>query len=62
MTLPQILLLNHASSCNHKKMEARVAGKESADKVKEDTDPVVWRGKRLSQMTSDETMLYMNEG
>jgi hypothetical protein len=58
--MPQIIMLNHAASVNSNRMDARVKANKTKDDV-EDTDPVVWNGKRLSEMNSDETSAYYGD-
>jgi len=57
-TLPQIILLNHAASvnCERSKRRSERAGKKKQEQKQ--TDPVVFNGKRLSELTSDEMAAY----
>jgi hypothetical protein len=59
LTWPQIVMLNHASAVNYKRMEER--RKSSADKEKQnEEDPIVMNGKRVSELNTDEMMAYLN--
>lgn len=60
MTLPQIVILNHAAAINGKRMEARVKGKSDAEQ-EDSKDPVVWHDKKLSQLNSEEYQAYYGE-
>lgn len=55
MTLPQIIMLNHASWCESKDTESRM--KES--KEREDKDPVLpeMGGKRMSEVMNNDALL-----
>ena len=55
--MPQIIMLNHASWVNGERMK-KSSDKKSAQSADDGEDPVVWNGKRLSEMNSDEWMLY----
>lgn len=57
--MPQIVLLNHASGVNSKRMEART--KVNVDSPTDDKDPIVYKGKRLSKLTSDELTMYYGD-
>jgi hypothetical protein len=54
--MPQIVMLNHASSVNYKRSELR--RKTTSDK--EESDPVVMNGKRVSELNTDEMDAYLN--
>ena len=54
MTMPQIIMLNHAAWINGKRSDSRTKTEEVEDK----DDPVVFKGKRLSQLTSAEQAQY----
>lgn len=59
MTMPQILMLTHASFLNGKRMESRTKQDAGDDMGPgSDPDPVVFKGKRLSELNSDELMDY----
>ena len=67
-TLPQIILLNHAAWVNSKRTDERLKRKREEEERKaeeqrklDDEDPIVWRGKRLSEMNSDEMMAYYGD-
>lgn len=59
-TLPQIIMLNHAASVVGERMSRRYKMASSGEEPEEDDDPPVWRGKRLSEMTTEETLRYMD--
>lgn len=59
-TMNQIVMLNHAAWVNSKRMDARM--KKDKDAEPDGDDPVVWHGKRLSEMTTDEWQMYYSEG
>jgi len=54
LTVPQVLMLNHAAWVNQKRSEERVKAKE-ADK--DGKDPV-WCGKKVDELNSDEFAAY----
>lgn len=60
-TLPQIIMLTHSSHIAHKRMENKMeADRKTREKKakKEEQCPVVFRGKRLSEMSSEEMETY----
>jgi hypothetical protein len=63
MTLPQIILLNHAASVVGERTSRRYK-KIGGSTVSEDDnlalDPAVWRGKKLSQLNTAETAQYLD--
>jgi hypothetical protein len=68
MTVPQIIILNHAAYVNSQRSDERAKRKrDKEDKAAEEQrqldedDPVVYMGKRLSQLNSDEMMRYYNQ-
>jgi hypothetical protein len=54
-------MLSHASSVNSKRLDARMK-RDKEDKSKEDDDPIVWKGKHLSELNSEEMGAYMGSG
>jgi hypothetical protein len=65
LTMPQILMMNHGAWVNGKRFDARCERNktraEETRKAKEkqdEDDPIVLRGKRLSELNSDEMMEY----
>jgi len=63
LTLPQIIMLNHASWVNQARSEERFKKKQEAEKHQTlPNDPVVFRGKRVSELDSDEFMAYWSGG
>jgi hypothetical protein len=61
MTLPQIILLNHAASINSKRVDIRVkanAKKKEREAERETNDPIVHGNKRLSQLDSNDMIDY----
>lgn len=65
LTMPQIIMLNHAASVNAKRSEERSDQREKKRKETEarkaeldKTDPEVWNGKRLSELTGDDMIAY----
>ncbi len=64
-TLPQILMLTHASWVSHETMEKKVeASRKSKEKKKnkDEDDPVVFMGKHLGELTSDQMAMYYSGG
>jgi hypothetical protein len=68
MTVPQIIILNHAAWVNSQRSDERAKRKrDTEDKATEEQrqldedDPIVYRGKRLSQLNSNEMMAYYNQ-
>ena len=62
VTLPQLLLLNHASRVNYERSEERrkaKAEKEDRKKAVEEADPVAADGKRLSELTAEQFAAYV---
>jgi len=60
-TFPQIIMLNHAASTNYKNSELRAKNNAARDKLRDETDPVVYNGKRLSELSGDEAMRYYSD-
>jgi hypothetical protein len=58
LTVPQIIMLNHAADVNWKRSEERSAAKKE-QKAKEDDNPIVFAGKRADELDSDEFALYL---
>jgi len=62
MTMPQIIMLGHASWVSHERMEKRIEARRKSDKKQQSTayiDPgPVYHGKRLEEMNTDELMSY----
>jgi hypothetical protein len=68
MTLPQIMILNHAAWVNSQRSDERYKRKREREekiaaeqKKRDEEDPVVWNGKRLSEMNSDEWAQYYGD-
>ena len=57
MTVPQIILLNHAASVNSARMRNKMDA-ASRKAPAQSNDPVVHKGKRLSELNSDEFAEY----
>jgi hypothetical protein len=65
LTLPQILLFNHAASVNGRRMDNKQEARKKQDetsKSRNEKDPIVYNGKRLSQLTDDEQEAYYGGG
>lgn len=62
LTLPQIVMINHGSRINAQQGEERRNRKSSIQKKKDETDPIVKNGKRMSEMTSEEQASYWMGG
>ena len=61
LTYPQILMLNHASSVNKKRMDARIEAKRRNGTMTPNemvADMPLIGGKRLDEMTSDELLRH----
>lgn len=62
-SMPQIIMLSHMAHVNRQRLDKRMA----ADKVKEkaqpreDSDPPIWMGKRLSELTTKEYEAYSKQ-
>lgn len=56
-TMPQIILLGHASQVTHERMVNRTDANKKK-RAEEDTNPVVFKNKVLEELTTDEWMLY----
>lgn len=54
MTMPQIIMLNHASSVNYKRMENRSKIKTNKQTTRDINDPIVKDGKRISELSERE--------
>lgn len=61
VTMPQLIMLNHAASTNYKNSEIRAKHNAARDKERDEKDPVVYNGKRLSELTSDEENRYYSD-
>lgn len=60
MTLPQIILLNHAAALNAKRVDLKVKA-NAKKKEREAEDPVVHGDKRLSQLDSNDMVHYYSD-
>lgn len=60
MTMPQIIMLNHASSINYKRSEARSKAKANNDKPEDESKQIVYKGKKIEELTSEEMVSYMS--
>jgi hypothetical protein len=61
LTMPQIILLNHGSQVNKKRMDNRIeADRKNKDKAdrKAARNPAVYKGKTLDQLTTQEQSEY----
>jgi hypothetical protein len=58
LTLPQVIMLNHAADVNKKRADERQEVKRNQDQ-KEEEDPVVFLGKKASELSQDEFSLYV---
>jgi hypothetical protein len=65
LTLPQLIMYNHASWVNNERSEKRSKAKAEKEKqqqnvpsLNESDDPVVYKGKRLSELTTNEYRSY----
>lgn len=56
--MPQIIMMNHAANVNYKRMKIRSEGTTQAEKEQDESDPVVWKGKRFSKLNSKEQNDY----
>lgn len=61
-------MLNHAAWVNSKRSDERQQRKREEEereaeeqRKRDEKDPVVWRGKRLTEMNSDEMMAYYGD-
>lgn len=59
LTIPQIIMMNHAAHINNLRSDERVAAKE-VSKGDDENDPIVWQGKRASELTPEEQMIYFS--
>lgn len=61
MTMPQLIMLNHAAWVNYKRMESRSEAKTTENKrqaERDEKDPIVFKGKRMSEMDSLDMQQY----
>ena len=61
LTIPQMIMLGHAAAVNSLRTDKRMEAKSKADEIKrkkDETDPIVMNGKRLSQLTPEEEVAY----
>lgn len=68
ITMPQLIMLGHAAGANAKKSKEKSDyDSKQREKLREEEadldakDPVVWNGKRLSQLSAEENAAYMND-
>lgn len=64
MTMPQIVMLNHAAWVSSKRMDQRMEKKKTqgdAQKAADAKNPVVHKGKRLSELNSAELQSYYSD-
>lgn len=62
LTMPQLIMISHASSVNYKRMEAK--RKKGSPEEQDPNDPVVTVGsvtKRFSKLTPDELDTYYSQ-
>lgn len=62
LTYPQILLLNHAADVNKKRLDARIKSRRrdgTASIAEELSDMPVYKGRKLTDLTSEELASYM---
>lgn len=52
-------MMNHAAHINNLRSDERVAEKNAA-KVDEEKDPIVWKGKRASELEPEEQAEYFS--
>lgn len=57
LTMPQIIMLNHAAWVNSERMKSRIHSKKNED----DDDQIVYKGKRLSELNSEEMAAYYGD-
>jgi hypothetical protein len=65
-TMPQILMLNHAAHTNRRRMDLQMEAKREGgtlDRLEAGfhEEAPVWRGKKFSELTSDEMMTWIKE-
>lgn len=62
--MPQLMMLNHAAWLDNKRSERRGAQDDSTNNLAEadlrTADPVVYGGKRVSELDTDEMFRYFN--
>ncbi len=68
LTFPQIIIWCHAANYNAERSKQKCewdSKKREEERKEEDSldakDPVVWKGKRLSQLTAEEQAHYMSD-
>lgn len=65
LTMPQIVMLNHAAWVNAEKAGLHKhddrQGRPSKSALRDEEDPVITSGKRMSELTSDEIFGYFNQ-
>lgn len=63
LTMPQIILLGHAAQVNKKRMDASTSpGSTPLAPASQQGDPIIYRGKRWSEMNSYEQAAYAKGG
>jgi hypothetical protein len=63
LTVPQIILLNHAAWANHENHERRMKAKETQKKkagTEIEKDPEVLEGKKMSELEPEELSAYLS--
>lgn len=59
MTVPQIILLTHASTVNRHSFDERYGDKSGS---RHEDSGAVWNGKRFDELTTDEYASYLQSG
>lgn len=61
LTMPQIIMINHAAHVNKKRLDRRIErNRERGDQPLEDriAEMPMWNGKRIDELTSEEYLEY----
>jgi hypothetical protein len=62
LSMPQIHMLSHAAHVNYERSQMKFKLEREYQKARDERDPIVWNGKRFSEMTTDEIFAYMQDG
>lgn len=66
LTLPQILMLNHAAHVNRQRLDKQMDAKKDGNALERieasfHEEQPIWRGKKWSEMTSEDMATYVQE-
>ncbi len=58
LTVPQIVMMNHAAYINNKRLESRSKNRQTEE---HSSSEIVMNGKKLEELTSEEQMRYYSD-